>query len=184
MSIIWDLKYIKEIRSKLGLTQYQLAKLSGVSQSLISKIESGNINPSFEVVKKIFEALEKVKVEKGLEIRAGDISTKNLIYVFTHDTVEKAIKLMMKYDISQLPVFKGDKLVGSVTEATIIKKLGEITPNTIVEEIMEDSFPIIPENSSVSLVRQLLTEYQAVLTQKNGRITGIITKADLLKIVK
>jgi len=183
MVAIWDLKYIKEMRTKLGLTQHQLAKLAGVSQSLIAKIERGSINPSFDAVKKIYIALENVKAERERSIKAGDISTKEILYVNADDKVQKAIDIMIRYDVSQLPVFERDKPVGSISESTIIRNLNRVVPNrTIVREIMDESFPIVPENTSLSLIKEILMEYQAVLTQRNGKITGIVTKADILKI--
>lgn len=183
MMAIWDLKRIRELRTRLGLTQHQLAKLAGVSQSLIAKIESGKINPSFEAVKKIYVALENVRVNKERGVKAKDISTKKILYVRTNDGIQKAIDIMRKYDVSQLPVFEGDKPVGSISESTIVKNLSRVIPGkTIVSDIMEESFPIIPEDASLSLVKEILSEYQAVLTQKNGKITGIITKADILKL--
>jgi predicted transcriptional regulator len=42
----------------LGLTQGQLAKIAGVSQSFIAKIESGKIDPSYSKVKTIFDVLD------------------------------------------------------------------------------------------------------------------------------
>ena len=182
---IWDLKQIRELRVKLGLTQSGLAKLAGVSQSLIAKIERGSINPSFEAVKRIYMALEAVRAEKRGEVKARDIYTREILYVTTSDAVAKAIEIMRKHDVSQLPVFEGDKPVGSISESTIIKNLNRISPgSTRVGEIMEECFPIVPEDASLSLIKEILMEYQAVLTQKNGKITGIITRSDILKILR
>ncbi|MCD6421167.1 MAG: CBS domain-containing protein, partial [Thaumarchaeota archaeon] len=85
--------------------------------------------------------------------------------------------------ISQLPVLSGGRVVGSISEATIARRLEEIKSlETRVGEIMDEAFPTIPEDSSIDLVRRLLQEYPAILLQKNGRITGIVTKADLFKV--
>ena len=46
-------------RNFLDITQNQLAKKSGVSQSNISKIEGGNYQPSIATLKKIADALGK-----------------------------------------------------------------------------------------------------------------------------
>jgi len=51
------LSYIKKMRKKFGLTQAKLAKMAGVSQSLIAKIESEKIDPSYKIAKKIFTVL-------------------------------------------------------------------------------------------------------------------------------
>ncbi|RLF99047.1 MAG: inosine-5-monophosphate dehydrogenase, partial [Candidatus Wolframiiraptor sp.] len=41
----------------------------------------------------------------------------------------------------------------------------------------------VPETASLSLLRDLFQEYPAVLIQKNGEITGIVTRADLFKVL-
>jgi XRE family transcriptional regulator, regulator of sulfur utilization len=45
-------------RERKGLTQKQLAELSGVQQSEISKIERGQINPTIETVARIAAPLD------------------------------------------------------------------------------------------------------------------------------
>lgn len=46
-------------RTKLGLTQKQLAEKSGVSQANLSRIENGSYNPSIPILKRIADALGK-----------------------------------------------------------------------------------------------------------------------------
>ena len=43
---------LKEIRTKTGLSQRQLAKASGVANATISQIESGAINPTVGCLKR------------------------------------------------------------------------------------------------------------------------------------
>jgi len=62
---------IKKQRTKLGLSQEQLAKDSGVKYTTLTKIESGVIkNPSVLVVAKIAKIL-KISVEQLLEEKNG-----------------------------------------------------------------------------------------------------------------
>ena len=56
--MFYELDKIKQMRQKLGLTQTQLAKLAGVSQSMITKIERGTIEPSYLIAKKIISDFE------------------------------------------------------------------------------------------------------------------------------
>ncbi|MEM2329116.1 MAG: CBS domain-containing protein, partial [Nitrososphaerota archaeon] len=75
--------------------------------------------------------------------------------------------------------------VGSISESSIVRKLEGIkSMNVPVGEIMDEAFPMIPEEASLNIVRQLLQEYPAVLLQKDGKITGIVTKADLFKVLE
>ncbi|MCL7394615.1 MAG: CBS domain-containing protein [Thaumarchaeota archaeon] len=182
---LWDLESIAKLRKMLGLTQRELARMSGLSQSLISKIERGRVNPSYEAVRRILQTLEMIRAEKDAKLLAKDICTKDVICVEVSDPLSKAINLMRKHGISQLPVLKNGRPVGSISESTIVRKLEKVRSTEIpVNEIMDEVFPIIPEGVSLNTVRQLLQEYPAVLLQRDGRITGIVTKADLFKVLE
>lgn len=54
---------LKLIREQNEITQHELSKMSGVSYSTLTKLETGIIkNPSFQVISKISKALD-VKVD-------------------------------------------------------------------------------------------------------------------------
>lgn len=59
-------------RTSLDITQNQLAKKSGISQSNISKIENGNYRPSIATLKKIADALDKRLVIDFMDREALD----------------------------------------------------------------------------------------------------------------
>jgi len=116
---------------------------------------------------------------------ARDICTRDVICVEVSDPLSRAINLMKEYGISQLPVLKNGSPIGSISESTITRKLERVKSTAMpVGEIMDEAFPMIPEEASLNIVRQLLQEYPAVLLQKDGRITGIVTKADLFKVLE
>lgn len=50
---------LKEVRKKLGLSQYELAKMVGVSRNTISSIEVGQFNPSAKLALILCIALDK-----------------------------------------------------------------------------------------------------------------------------
>jgi transcriptional regulator with XRE-family HTH domain len=50
-------KRLQEIRTDAGLTQSALAKALNTSQSAVSQIESGEREPSFEMLRRLAEAL-------------------------------------------------------------------------------------------------------------------------------
>lgn len=53
------IKQILKARSELNLTQKELAEKIGIKQSNISRLESGNYNPSLDFLKKIAQGLGK-----------------------------------------------------------------------------------------------------------------------------
>ena len=170
------------MRLQLGLTQIQLAKLANVSQSIITKIERGKIEPSYSIAKKIFTILEEQIGKKQKMILAKDILTKNIVSIKSDDTINKAIHMMNKNAISQMPVLKENVFIGSISEDTFIKNYDKIKDKELkIENIMEDPFPTMSENTPSLLVKEVLKTYSAVIITQNGKPIGIISKADLLK---
>lgn len=49
--------WLKKLRHKSNLTQEQLAKMVGISRTMVTEIENGNANPSVKVAKKIAAVL-------------------------------------------------------------------------------------------------------------------------------
>lgn len=179
-----EIERIGRTRKQLGLTQKELATLAGVSQSLIAKIESGKIDPAYSKVTHILAALESRR-KKGSKT-ADQIMTTGLISVSPSDPLDKAIALMRARDISQMPVFDSGKCVGSLSDSMIVDLMagrGEGIRAMRVGEVMAESYPVIPASSLLEVVTGLLQHYRAVLVEKNGKMAGIITKADLLKAI-
>ena len=185
--VLPDLDEVRKLRIALGLSQKELAGLSGVSQSLIAKIESRSTEPSYKNIKRIYEVLQSEILKKEPELLAGDICNKRLVMVGSHAVVADAKKLMLRHGISQVPVIEKGVAVGGIRESSILDQLGEKDPRELnvipVRDIMSEPFPQVDERTSIRLVRLLLQYSPAVLTTKKGRVTGIITKADLLKVI-
>lgn len=179
-----DIAWIKDKRKRLGITQQHLAKMAGVSQSLIAKVESGRIDPAYSKVKSITEALEREQFSK--EKCAKDIMHTGIETVSAGETLHSAAQKMRKRGISQMPVVEGKTVVGSISEQAVLahftvdpKKISRLT----VAEAMEQAFPTALPSTPISAVAALLKHYPAVLVMDRGSIAGIITKADLLKTI-
>jgi predicted transcriptional regulator len=180
------LEDIAKRRRQLGLKQSELAKLAGVSQSLIAKLEAGTIDSSYTKVKTIFEVLEKLEFKT--KVQAEKILHNEVVSVQRKEPVLKVVRIMKEHGYSQIPVFEGKQSVGSISEKAILrqilsgKDLDQIS-KLPTEEIMEEAFPQINEDAPLSLIMSLLQTYSAVLVSRKGVIIGIITKADLLRIL-
>jgi predicted transcriptional regulator len=180
------LEDIGKKRRQLGLKQAELAKLAGVSQSLIAKLESGKIDSSYTKVKMIFDVLERL--EAKTKIQEEKVVPNQVIGIQKDELISKVVQLMKEHGYSQIPVFNKRQSVGSISEKTILreilagKDLAQIS-NLPVESIMEEAFPQVSEDAPMSLISSLLQSYPAILVSKKGNVTGIITKADLLRTV-
>lgn len=178
---------IRKRRKMLEITQAELAEASGVSQSTITKVEQGKISASYNTVVKLFETLEKMG-EKKKEIPIMDIATKDIVAVQEDSGVHEALEILKETGFSQMPVLKDGSSVGSISEKVILKVLNsgknmEQLSRMRVSEVMDESFPTVSENASMEGVSSILSTSNAVLVTRKGKIIGMVTRADLLKLV-
>jgi cystathionine beta-synthase len=100
------------------------------------------------------------------------------------ETVADALAQMDKYGITQMPVIEEGKSVGSVRENRLLAKvLGDRDLLTSpVSELMEAAFPVVDVDAGSAEVTRHLRRSPAVLVEEFGRITGIITRHDMLEV--
>jgi len=173
-------------RKSLGLNQKELAGLVGVSQSFVAKIETKKINPSYIKTKEIFDTLQNL--ERKREKKAKEISHDRVVGINKDDSLSRAAKLMNETGFSQLPVFSEKRAVGSISEKTVLDQILKVgdpakLSKVAVEEVMEQAFPQVDEMTPLTAISSLLQYSPAVLVTKKGLVAGIITKADMLKII-
>jgi len=183
-------KEIRERRKALNLTQKNLSTLSGVKQSLIAKIEKGT-DASYSRVKAILDALDRETSKT--RTKAGDIMNSPVRWVQKGDTLMRARDLMLETGYSQLPVCDGELPIGSISESTIIRQIDQEQLDEAkeqvkksmwhVETVMDTGFPQVDEATPSSLVRYLIRFSSAVLVLRRGKVAGIITKSDLMKLL-
>ncbi|MCD6089429.1 CBS domain-containing protein [Candidatus Bathyarchaeota archaeon] len=169
---------MRKMRLEAGLTQSQLAKLVGVSQAHIAKIEGEKVDPRLSTVNKILEVLTSKK-RKTCE----EIMTRDVIVTSPKEKIKKVSEIMIKHAISQLPVIENGRVVGMVTEEGIVKNLSSNISEKTVENIMEPPLPSVSENTDLITVRSILRTHPGVLVTRKGKLVGIITRSDLLKVI-
>ena len=175
--------FIRRLRMQLGISQRELARMAGVSQSLIARIETGSINPRFETLRKILDALESVARSKRYAL---SIASKPVVTVRTDDSLRTAFSIMDRYGFSQLPVVdENERVVGTVFESTILRALVRGESRVLDEPVgryMEPPLPMLGRDATVEDVVRLLEQSPAVLiVDEMQRPLGIITRIDLVR---
>jgi predicted transcriptional regulator len=99
---------IRSMRTASGISQKRLAKMCGLSQSTIARIETDikSINPSYSTVYAIIDALNTVSKRSGeeklLRKRAVEIMHRRIVFVKPNNTIQEAIDVFTDYDFQQL----------------------------------------------------------------------------------
>ncbi len=188
-----------------------LAREAKVSRSLINKMESAEAKrytsgerrsprnkriPNYEAVKKIAECLKKAvsaRFNQNDGVAIGKICAWDLVSVDKRRTVERVRALMRSKTFSQLPVFDGDELYGTVTDSSLLALLPLVEQNGRAgfggdrlmdhREVILDPYPCLDERVMAMDASRMIMRRGAVLVMKKGQIKGIATKDDLLKLL-
>lgn len=137
------------------------------------------------------EWLKEKRLLEPQKITAGLISgtkkpqaPKGLVSVRSTDSVAEALEKMDELGLTQIPVLDEGRAVGSLRENRVLAKVVRDRDllNSQVSQVMEGSFPIVDVDVSSSEVTKKLQSSPAVLVEEYGRITGIITRHDVLDI--
>ena len=109
---------------------------------------------------------------------------KGLVSVTLTDTVADALEKMDDLGLTQIPVLDEGRAIGSLRENRVLAKVvrNRELLTSPVSEVMEGSFPIVDVDASSSDVTKKLQTSPAVLVEEYGRITGIITRHDVLDL--
>ena len=121
-------------------------------------------------------------------MHAGDICSRNLVYVVKTDSLHKAIELMRKNSFSQVPVFDTTKPIGLISEDGLVKHMIEKDEkdlkNMKAENVMEPPPPVIDVATPAKALIPLVRFSKCALVSEKGSVVGIITVSDTLKLVE
>jgi cystathionine beta-synthase len=129
------------------------------------------------------QLLEPQKITAGLiSGTKGARAPASLVTATPDERVSDLLAKMSELGITQLPVLKDGHSVGSVRENRILAKVlaNRDLLESPVSTVMEQGFPIVDVDASSTEVTRKLQESPAVLVEEYGRITGIITRHDVL----
>lgn len=168
---------LRRKRQRLGVKQKKAASLADLSPSQVNRIERNSVNPSYNSVYSLYQALESLE-DQEME-SAAELMHPGVEYVEEDEQVENAIQKMRENDFSQLPVKDPDseKVTGRITERRIIESGN---PDLEVSEVMGPELLSVNSETSRSAVEEILKQEPAVLVKEGDALEGIITKSDVL----
>ncbi len=131
--------------------------------------------------------LEPQKITAGLIKETKNSGAPHtLIFIAPEETVGDALAKMNEFGVTQIPVLENNQSVGSLRESRVLTRLLENREllETSVKEVMDESFPIVEMDASFNEIKTQLQKSPAVLIEDFKRITGIITRTDMLDLQK
>jgi predicted transcriptional regulator len=173
---------VRRRRIALGISLGDLARAVGRSDATLSRIERGQIRPSYELVQRILSYLEAQEGLSTPKLTVADLMSRSLTTVPSSALLAEAARRMEGGAFSQLPVVDDGRVVGSLSESALLRALADSgTRKTRVREVLETAYPVVEEGFPADLLPPLLGRYPAVLVAHRGELRGIVTKADLIR---
>jgi cystathionine beta-synthase len=106
-----------------------------------------------------------------------------IVYAVPDDTLKAVYGRLKLYDISQLPVLNGNKVVGIIDESDLLLALysNGSKMDTPVKEIMTRQLTTIPYTADQSELVKILNEgLVAIVQDPEGNFEGLITRIDFI----
>jgi cystathionine beta-synthase len=134
------------------------------------------------------ERAQPIRVREVLSAKHGELP--ELISVKAHDKVRQAVDVLQQHGISQAPVVRepGDDVslfVGSIRERELLDRVFR-DPDSLqadVAEVMGPPIPLVEHGDPVEVAFSSLQDAPAVLVAEGGRVTGVLTRSDLLEFL-
>jgi predicted transcriptional regulator len=199
--LIPEAKLAQLIRAKqaeLGVSQRELDDKLDISQSLISRALKDERGFRYDEAQRIVEYLLMKKTLIPWNGRARDLAvTEKLVWVHDDATVGEVAAVMLDKGFTQIPVKRCEdgRWQGVVTDLSILRRmlptaehransLAEFNHMRIGDAGVIEGVVDCPLESSLGVVAQMLIHFYAVLlTDDLGDVKGIITRADMLKLL-
>lgn len=173
---------LRRRRLALGIPLGELARAIGRSDATLSRIERGQIRPSYELVQRILAYLEAQEGLAAPRLTVGDLMNRALVTVESSAPLATAAQRMEGGAFSQLPVVDGGRVVGSLSESALLRALAQSNARRLkVHDVQETAYPLVDTGFPADLLPGVLGRYPAVLVAEKGTLCGIVTKADLIR---
>jgi predicted transcriptional regulator len=196
------LEAIRETQRHLGISSSEIGRSIGLQQSQSSNLLNQNSkNPRDLSYDDAYQILQYIYSKNSLippDLKAGDLMTGNcdLKWAYYDQTLAEVSDAMFRRGFSQMPVKdrSGFQRHSVVTDLSILKafmrrngneapSLEQLGKMTLSELNIAESLLEFPADSPLLEIANILLDYPAVLIYSKAEIIGILTRADLLKLL-
>lgn len=125
-----------------------------------------------------------------METTAKEIMTTDLVKVTEDMTIEEVLKVLINYRITGLPVVdKKGNMTGVVSEYDLLRQISKSKKNT--EKTYSQKFEYTKKVDSIgedTLLPEVVNQFierkyrRLPVTDKSGKLVGMITRRDLMRI--
>jgi cystathionine beta-synthase len=125
-------------------------------------------------------------------VRVGNIAAgktprvRTLFKVESGEPLKRALALIQQHDVSQLPVFRGADVVGTLEEGDVLRS-ALADPSSLersLDSIMGPPLPVVGGDEPADVVTRLLASRSpAVLVKSDGAVRAILTRFDMLQFI-
>jgi cystathionine beta-synthase len=131
------------------------------------------------------QLIEPSRVNAGVMVEMKDLGAPGEVVSVQPDTlVRRALALITEHNISQLPVVVDGDCIGHISEPNLMAHVME-DPGALdhpIQEMMDAPLPVVDSHLDLQAVTRLLTRQNpAVLIRRDGALSGIITRYDVLR---
>jgi cystathionine beta-synthase len=121
-----------------------------------------------------------------VRVKRQNGKSRELVVARPYQTVFHALHTMQQQDISQLPVFEEENLIGTVFEDQILNLAlqGKDLRKLVIREVMGAALPQVPANAPVERITYILShDSPAVFVEMQEGKLEVLTKFDLMDTV-
>jgi len=130
--------------------------------------------------------LDPAVTRVSLLVSGKSSAVPRLLSIQVGEPLRKALSLVEHYDVTQIPVLRGNEVVGTVYDSEVLKT-ALADPQALdrpVETLMDDPLPVVASDEPMDRVTRLLAARNpAVLVRENGSVVGILTRFDMLQFI-
>jgi len=120
------------------------------------------------------------------DLIARPMASRDAVTVGHEETLANAYKRMMLYDISQLPVMNGNKIVGIIDESDILLAVYEDESRFArsVRSAMVDDLESVQRTDSIDELLPIFNRDHVAIVMDGENFLGLITRVDLLNYLR